>query len=103
MDIIQALRQLAPGAQWTMNADDYDQLTWLSPDIPKPSKEEVEAKIEELKIEWQNTEYQRLRGPEYPDLKELADALYWSSKGDNTKLDQYYDKCEAIKIKYPKP
>jgi hypothetical protein len=36
-------------------------------------------------------------------LKELADALYWSSKGDNTKLDEYYAKCEAVKLKYPKP
>jgi hypothetical protein len=35
-------------------------------------------------------------------LKELADALYWSSKGDNKKLDEYYAKCEAVKLKYPK-
>jgi len=49
MDITQALLKLAPGAQWTMNADDYNQITWLSPDIPQPTILEVEAKIAELK------------------------------------------------------
>lgn len=49
MDISHALVALAPGAQWSMNADDYNQLQWSSPDIPKPTKEEVEAKIAELK------------------------------------------------------
>ena len=49
MDIGQALNALAPGAEWSVNADDYDQLTWYSENIPKPTKEELEAKIEELK------------------------------------------------------
>ena len=39
----------------------------------------------------------------YPPLADLADALYWNSKGDNTKLDAYYAACEAVKTKYPKP
>ena len=49
MDINKALEKLAPGASWTMNADDYNQITWLSPDIPKPTRAQVEAKIAELK------------------------------------------------------
>jgi len=49
MDISQALVTLAPGAEWSMNADDYNQLQWLSPDIPKPTILEVEAKIAELR------------------------------------------------------
>ena len=39
---------------------------------------------------------------EYPPLADLADAMYWASKGDNTKLDNYYAACEAVKLKYPK-
>jgi len=31
-----------------VNADDYDQLTWYSQDIPKPTRAQVEAKIQEL-------------------------------------------------------
>ena len=49
MDILQALNKLAPGAQWAINAEDYNQLEWLSTDIPKPTRAQVEAKIEELK------------------------------------------------------
>jgi len=49
MNITHALSSLAPGAQWTMNADDYNQLQWFSEDIPKPTILEVEAKIAELR------------------------------------------------------
>jgi len=50
MNITRALRELAPGAQWSVNADDYNQITWLSPNIPKPTRSQVDAKIEELKV-----------------------------------------------------
>jgi len=40
-----ALSTLVPNARWVLEGDN---LTWLSPDIPKPTKEEVEAKIQEL-------------------------------------------------------
>ena len=49
------------------------------------------------------TEYQRQRAPEYPSMAALADALYWNSTGDSTKLDEYYAACAAVKAKYPKP
>ena len=48
-------------------------------------------------------EYVRNRMEEYPYVSELADALYWSNQGDNTKLDAYYAACAAVKSKYPKP
>ena len=63
----------------------------------------VDAEAVKIQAELDATEYQRKRQPEYPDLADLADALYWSSKGDNTKLDAYYAACEAVKTKYPKP
>ena len=63
----------------------------------------VDTAAAELAAEAAATQYQRDRQPEYPSLADLADALYWSSKGDNTKLDSYYAACEAVKIKYPKP
>jgi len=49
MNISKALSELTPKASWSCNADDYNQLTWLSPEIPKPTRAQVEAKIEELK------------------------------------------------------
>ena len=63
----------------------------------------VDAAAAELAAEAAATQYQRDRQPEYPDLADLADALYWSNQGDNTKLDEYYTKVSAVKTKYPKP
>ena len=63
----------------------------------------VDAAAAELAAEAAATQYQRDRQPEYPALADLADALYWSNQGDNTKLDEYYAKVSAVKTKYPKP
>ena len=63
----------------------------------------VDAAAAEIAAELAATQYQRNRKPEYPDLADLADALYWSNQGDNTKLDEYYAACAAVKAKYPKP
>ena len=63
----------------------------------------VDAAAAELATEAAATQYQRDRQPEYPALADLADALYWSNQGDNTKLDEYYAKVSAVKTKYPKP
>ena len=101
--IHQAIGSLLPGAEFSIRDNDYDTIDWWDEVYQQPSKEEVEVEIEKLQKESELTDYQRQRAPEYPDLKELADALYWSSTGDNTKLDEYYAKCEAVKLKYPKP
>ena len=101
--IYQAISSLLPGAEFSIRENDYDQIDWWDEEYQKPTKEEVEAERVRLQAEYDLTEYQRQRAPEYPDIKDLADALYWSSKGDNTKLDEYYAKCDAVKTKYPKP
>jgi hypothetical protein len=77
-------------------------ITWSNVD-DIPSDAEVQAKAAELEAAYNATQYQRDRQPEYPDLAVLADALYWSNQGDNTKLDEYYAACAAVKAKYPKP
>ena len=63
----------------------------------------VDTAAAEIQAELDATQYQRDRQPEYPSLVDLADALYWSNQGDNTKLDEYYTKVSAVKTKYPKP
>ena len=42
------------------------------------------------------------RASEYPPITEFADAYYWAQKGDTALMDAYVDKCDAIKLKYPK-
>ena len=47
--------------------------------------------------------YQSVRKPLYPSLGDFADAMYWNSKGDSTKLEAYYAACEKVKTDNPKP
>lgn len=42
------------------------------------------------------------RAANYPPLADLADALYWQSQGDTSKLEAYLAACDAVKRKYPK-
>ena len=46
--IAEALAQLTPKAEWIIDGDSYEGITWLSTDITKPTKSEVTAKIAEL-------------------------------------------------------
>lgn len=43
MDIPATLAALCPGAQWTLNGDDYDGLDWLDDGCPKPTEDELVA------------------------------------------------------------
>ena len=94
-----ALNLLTPDAIWSMDAEDYDKLTWLSTDIPKPTKEEVEAEVARLQAEYDAKEYQRQRVPEYPSIGDQLDAIW---KGGDA-YDAMLAKVMAIKDKYPKP
>lgn len=44
----------------------------------------------------------RLRREAYPPLANLADALYWQTRGDSTKLEAYHAAVAAVKARYPK-
>ena len=47
--------------------------------------------------------YKSVREPLYPPLGDFADAMYWNSKGDSSKLTAYYAACEKVKTDNPKP
>ena len=49
--IVGALKALRPNAQWTLGGDSYDNLKWLDKSQTKPTEDEVNAKIAELKAE----------------------------------------------------
>ena len=72
------------------------------------TKIEVEqSKIDEarttLDAEAAAIAYQSTRQPLYPSLGDFADAMYWNSKGDSSKLEAYYTACEKVKTDNPKP
>ncbi len=47
-----AIREFYPTARFSMSTDDdYEHLTWLSEDIPKPTKEELLETVEQFRVE----------------------------------------------------
>ena len=102
--ITDALVSLCPGAHYILVNNDFNSIQWN--ELPvweggqrKPTQAEVEAEVARLQKEWEDTEYQRLRAKEYPDIKEYLDGLV---KSDKEQMQAYIDACLAVKTKYPK-
>ena len=101
--ITEALLSLRPGAKWSMNGEDYDQLVWADTEQTKPTKSEVMVEVERLKIEVERNKYQNQRYYEYPSVREQLDALYHDIKTGNLESGTWIAAIEAVKEKYPKP
>ena len=93
-NIIEAIK---PKAQVSVNAEDYDQITWYA-DTPVISKSDIQAKQVELKADYDSKQYSRDRQAEYPSIEELVVALYDSE--DKAEIDR---RRAEVKNKYPKP
>ena len=91
-NIIEAIRAINPKAQVSVNAEDYDQITWYA-DTPVISKSDIQAKQAELKADYDSKQYQRVRKPEYGSWEEQLDMMYHGT---------WEAHVQAVKDKYPK-
>jgi len=66
-------------------------------------QKDIDAARVTLDAEAAAVKYKTDRQPLYPPLGDFADAMYWNSKGDSTKLEAYYAACEKVKTDNPKP
>ena len=64
---------------------------------------EITIDMNAVEAEFAKLDYKNKRMKEYPSLRDLADAMYWNSKGDSSKLTAYYAACEKVKTDNPKP
>jgi len=103
-DITKALVSLRPGAEWTLDGDQYEGLVWLDKQQSKPSKQEVILEADRLQAEYDNKEYQRIRAPQYPSITDQLDMLWHAmDTGALPKVDSFYDAIKAVKDANPKP
>ena len=105
-DIISAILAINPDAQVTVNAEDYNQITWHN-NTPVISKEDIQAKQAELQADYDAKQYQRdrtvpvVRGTgSYPSIQDQLDML-WHDKKDGTTT--WEDAVQAVKDAHPKP
>ncbi len=95
--IEKAIKKINPNAEFSINADDINQITWLNGTTPI-SNADIEAKMVEVQAEYDAEEWKRNRQAEYPDLQEAIHALL---DGGDT-LTELQAKRTATKTKYPK-
>lgn len=48
VSIGKAIKSISPDSQWMIENGDINNIIWLSPDIPQPTEEEIQAKLAEL-------------------------------------------------------
>ena len=96
--IDKALLKLRPNAQWDLNGDEYEGIVWKDTEQTMPTKEEVEAKILELKAEINANVYKDKRVSEYPPIGDQLDALFHAGVFPEEMAAQ----IQAVKDKYPK-
>ena len=94
--ITSALSELKPNSEWTLRGDTYADLEWLDKKQTKPTEQEVEEKIAEIKYKEEVNVYQEKRKLEYPDWGDQLDKIYHSG------IDAWKADIKAIKDKYPK-
>ena len=82
LDYGYALRSLYDDQQWILKGtDSLSGLEWTGPK-PRPSKQELDIELARLQAEYDALEYQRLREPEYPPIKDQLDELNKSLKSN---------------------
>jgi hypothetical protein len=96
--IEKAILKINPTAEFSVNADDINQITWHNGTTPIPANE-ILAKQQELITEYNSKQYQRDRAKEYPSIQEQLDLQYWDKVNGTNK---WQDAINAVKAKYPK-
>ena len=97
MDICSAILAINPSAQVSVNAEDFDQITWHG-DTEVISKSDIQAKQAELKADYDSKQYQRDRAKAYPSWQDQLDKIYHDGV---TKWKS--EMIDPIKDAHPKP
>ena len=89
-NIVQALHELKPKANWILRGDDYSGLEWLDSSQTKPTETEVNSKISEL----DNAEPMRLLRIERDTRIAKTD---WRASSDLTLSDAWKTYRQALR------
>jgi hypothetical protein len=99
MDITAVLSAKFPGAEWTLNGDEYDSLTWLS-DSPKPTEAELEALWPQVEYENAHKAVEFARAQAY---RETSDPIFFQYQRGTATEQEWLDAVQAVKDAHPYP
>ena len=98
IDIVDAIRALDPNAWVGCSNNDIDQIHWHDGNPKKLTKEQIQAKYDELVESNKKLQYQRDRKEAYPEIGDQLDDLY--KKGAFS--DEMAAKIKKVKDDNPK-
>ena len=82
-DISKAIKAINSNAEFSVNAEDYNQITWLNGTTPI-AVDTIKAKQAELQTDYDNKKYQRDRADSYPSIQDQLDMQYWDKVNSTT-------------------
>ena len=101
---VRAIQKINPDAKFYIDGDDLDSIKWLEGTTPI-SKADIEAKMNEMANEPEQSVYAEQRRNAYPAIGDQLDML-WHSIDQNPELKQkyfnFYEAIKQVKVKYPK-
>ncbi len=102
--IIKAILKINPNAEVSVIDNDINQITWHNGTTPI-SKADIEAKMNEMANEPEQSNYAEQRRNAYPPIGDQLDMLWHTIDKDILLQKRYFDFYQTIKkvkVKYPK-
>ena len=104
--VTEAIKIINPNAQYIISGSDLDscEIEWLEGTTPI-SKADIEAKMNEMANEPEQSQYAQQRRNAYPEIGDQLDMLWHSIDQDpqlKSKYFDFYEAIKAVKVKYPK-
>ena len=103
--IIEAILKIDPNARVSVVGEDVNQITWYDGNPNNITKADIEAKMNEMANEPEQSNYAQQRRSAYPDIGDQLDML-WHSIDQDAELKQkyfhFYQAIKSVKVKYPK-
>ena len=93
------LAAIRPGAEWSLNGDDYSALTWLD-DSPKPTKKTLDDAWPQVQYDNQYAAVEAARRARY---QAETDGMYMAAVREDLPLDDWKAAVAAIKADLPYP
>ena len=103
-EIIRAILKINPNAEVNVGDNSLDEITWLNGTTPI-SKADIEAKMNEMADEPEQSNYVEQRKNAYPPIGDQLDMLWHTIDKDILLQKRYFDFYQTIKkvkVKYPK-
>jgi hypothetical protein len=98
-DYAAVLTAIRPGAQWTLDGDDYAGLTWLD-DSPKPTKKTLDDAWPQVQYDRDHAAVEAARRARY---QAETDGMFFEAQRGDGNLDAWKAATAQIRAELPYP